>query len=86
MSILGILIVGLFSGFLAGKIVTGHGFGVIGDIIIGIVGAFVGNFFFSNTGFQNGSLTAAVLTSTCGSIVFLLIAGFIRAVTFPRKT
>ena len=41
-SLIVILIVGLIAGWLAGKIMRGSGFGIIGDIIIGIIGAFIG--------------------------------------------
>jgi uncharacterized membrane protein YeaQ/YmgE (transglycosylase-associated protein family) len=41
-SLIVILIVGLVAGWLAGKLVTGGGFGIIGDIIVGIIGALIG--------------------------------------------
>jgi uncharacterized membrane protein YeaQ/YmgE (transglycosylase-associated protein family) len=75
MSILAFILVGLFSGFLAGKIVEGHGFGTLGDIVVGIVGAFVGGFVFTNSGIHDGSLIGAVVTSTLGAIIFLVVAG-----------
>ena len=44
MNIIAFLLVGLIAGYLAGKIVEGHGFGTLGDIVVGIVGAFIGGF------------------------------------------
>jgi len=84
MNIFAFLLVGLCSGFLAGKIIEGHGFGALGDIIIGIVGAFIGGFFFTNSGFYNGSFIGAVITSTVGAMAFLLVAGLFQTVTRPR--
>jgi uncharacterized membrane protein YeaQ/YmgE (transglycosylase-associated protein family) len=45
-SLIVILIVGLVAGWLAGKIVRGGGFGLIGDIIVGVIGAFIGRWLF----------------------------------------
>jgi uncharacterized membrane protein YeaQ/YmgE (transglycosylase-associated protein family) len=47
MTILGWLLLGLIAGFLASMVMRGGGFGLIGDIIVGIVGAFIGGFLFS---------------------------------------
>ncbi|MFN8512119.1 MAG: hypothetical protein U0232_23505 [Thermomicrobiales bacterium] len=46
MTILGWLLLGLIAGFLASMVMRGGGFGIIGDIIVGIVGAFIGGFLF----------------------------------------
>ncbi|MCP1747826.1 putative membrane protein YeaQ/YmgE (transglycosylase-associated protein family) [Bradyrhizobium japonicum] len=50
-----ILFVGLIAGWLAGKIVRGAGFGIIGDIVIGIAGAFVASFLFPKLGIHLGT-------------------------------
>ena len=47
MGILAWLVLGLIAGFLASVVMRGGGYGVIGDIIVGIVGAFIGGFVFS---------------------------------------
>src|ERR687890_517874 len=47
MTILGWLLLGLIAGFLASMVMRGGGFGIIGDIIVGIIGAFIGGFLFS---------------------------------------
>jgi uncharacterized membrane protein YeaQ/YmgE (transglycosylase-associated protein family) len=46
-SLLVILVVGIVAGWLAGKIVRGSGFGLIGDLIVGIIGAFIGRWLFA---------------------------------------
>jgi uncharacterized membrane protein YeaQ/YmgE (transglycosylase-associated protein family) len=45
MSLLVFLLVGLVAGWLAGKLVKGGGFGLVGDLVVGVIGAFVGGFF-----------------------------------------
>jgi uncharacterized membrane protein YeaQ/YmgE (transglycosylase-associated protein family) len=52
-SLLIILVVGLIAGWLAGQIVQGTGFGIVGDIIIGVVGAFIGSWLLLNSVFTS---------------------------------
>ena len=54
-SLLIILVVGLIAGWLAGQIVQGTGFGLIGDLIIGVVGAFIGGWLLPQLGIHLGS-------------------------------
>jgi uncharacterized membrane protein YeaQ/YmgE (transglycosylase-associated protein family) len=74
-----ILFVGLVAGWLAGKIVRGTGFGIIGDIIVGIAGAFVASWLFPKLGFQVGTgLVREIIDSAIGAIILLLIVRLIR--------
>jgi uncharacterized membrane protein YeaQ/YmgE (transglycosylase-associated protein family) len=74
-----ILFVGLVAGWLAGKIVRGTGFGIIGDIIIGIAGAFVASWLFPKLGIAIGTgLVREIIYSAIGAIVLLLIGRLIR--------
>ena len=54
-SILVILVVGIVAGWLAGKIVRGTGFGLIGDLLVGIAGAFVAGWLFPRLGIHLGT-------------------------------
>ncbi len=73
-SLLVILIVGIVAGFLAGKIVRGYGFGLVGDLVIGIVGAFIGNWLLPRLHVSLGSgLIAEIAAATLGAIVLLLL-------------
>jgi uncharacterized membrane protein YeaQ/YmgE (transglycosylase-associated protein family) len=79
-SILVILFVGLVAGWLAGKVVRGTGFGIIGDIIVGIAGAFVASWLFPKLGIQLGTgLVREILYSAIGAIVLLLIVRLLRS-------
>ncbi|SEF00647.1 hypothetical protein SAMN05444161_9093 [Rhizobiales bacterium GAS191] len=50
-SLIVVLIVGLVAGWLAGQIVRGTGFGLIGDLVVGIIGAFIGDWLLPNSAF-----------------------------------
>jgi uncharacterized membrane protein YeaQ/YmgE (transglycosylase-associated protein family) len=78
-SILVILFVGLIAGWLAGKIVRGTGFGIIGDILVGIAGALVATFLFPRLGLHLGSgLVSEIIYSAIGAVVLLLIVRLVR--------
>ena len=72
--ILVILLVGLVAGWLAGKIVRGAGFGIIGDIAIGIVGAFIAAWLLPKLHIALGTgLVREIINATIGAVVLLLI-------------
>ena len=78
-SIVVILLVGLVAGWLAGKIVQGTGFGLIGDIAIGIVGAFIASWLLPRLGIGLGvGLVRAIINSTIGAVLLLLIIRLVR--------
>ncbi|MBI5323641.1 GlsB/YeaQ/YmgE family stress response membrane protein [Bradyrhizobium sp.] len=77
--ILVILFVGLVAGWLAGKIVRGTGFGIIGDILVGIAGALVASFLFPKLGIRLGSgLVAEIIQSAIGAVLLLLVVRLVR--------
>jgi uncharacterized membrane protein YeaQ/YmgE (transglycosylase-associated protein family) len=76
-SLLTLLIVGLIAGWITGNVTRGSGFGLIGDIAIGIIGAFFGTWLLAMFGiFIGGRLIAAIINATIGAIVLLAIIGF----------
>jgi len=78
-SIIVILFVGLVAGWLAGQIVRGTGFGILGDIVVGIVGAFIASLLFPRLGFHLGSgLVSEIIYSAIGAIILLLIVRLVR--------
>ena len=75
--ILVILLVGLVAGWLAGRIVDGGGFGLIGDIAIGIVGALIGSWLLPRLGIHIASgITSAIIVATIGAVLLLFIVRF----------
>ena len=79
-SLLVILFVGLVAGWLAGLLVRGTGFGLIGDLVIGIIGAFIGSWLWGQLHLPTiGNFWInAIVISTAGAIVLLLILRLIR--------
>ena len=79
MDLLTWIIVGLVAGVLA-SLVVGGGFGIIGDIIIGIVGAFVGGWIFSKLGVDApwGGLAGTIFVAFIGAVVLLFLLRLIR--------
>jgi uncharacterized membrane protein YeaQ/YmgE (transglycosylase-associated protein family) len=73
MHIVWFLLVGLVAGWLAGKLMKGSGFGVVGDIVIGVIGAFIGGFLFRLVGISAGGTIGSIIVATIGAIVLLLI-------------
>jgi len=80
-SILVILVVGIIAGWLAGKIVRGTGFGLIGDLVVGIAGAFVAAWLFPKLGIHLGTgIIEEIIYSALGAIILLLVVRLIRGV------
>jgi uncharacterized membrane protein YeaQ/YmgE (transglycosylase-associated protein family) len=78
-SIIIMLIVGAIAGWLAGQIVRGFGFGLLWNIILGIVGAFIGVWLLRQLGFMPFSgFIGSIVNAVIGAVVLLVIVGFIR--------
>ena len=78
-SLLVILFVGLVAGWLAGQIVRGTGFGIIGDLIVGILGAFVGSWLLPQLGIHLGiGVISAIINATIGAVLLLLVVRLVR--------
>jgi uncharacterized membrane protein YeaQ/YmgE (transglycosylase-associated protein family) len=79
-SLIVILVVGLIAGWLAGQIMKGSGYGIIGDIIVGIVGAFIGSWLWGalHLPVLGGFWINAIVISTVGALVLLFILRLIK--------
>jgi uncharacterized membrane protein YeaQ/YmgE (transglycosylase-associated protein family) len=78
-AILIILIIGAVAGWLAGQIVRGMGFGLIGNIVVGIVGAFIAGWLLPRIGIViGGGMLGSIINATIGAVVLLVIIGLIR--------
>jgi uncharacterized membrane protein YeaQ/YmgE (transglycosylase-associated protein family) len=81
-SLIILLIVGAIAGWLAGIIVKGYGFGLVGNIIVGVVGAFIGGWLFPSLGLWDlPGIVGVIVSATLGAIILLVIIGLIRRVT-----
>jgi uncharacterized membrane protein YeaQ/YmgE (transglycosylase-associated protein family) len=73
-SVIAMLIVGAIAGWLAGKLVKGHGFGLAGNIVVGIVGALLAGFIFPRLGLgPAGGTFTAIIHSTIGAVILLVL-------------
>ena len=73
-SLIVILLVGLVAGWLAGQILRGIGFGLIGDLVIGIAGAFIGDWLLPQLNVHVGiGIVAAIVNATIGALILLVI-------------
>lgn len=78
MSWIAFLIVGLIAGWLAGMIMRGGGMGIIGDIVVGVIGAVIGGYLFSALGVNSGeSWIGWILTALVGSVILLFIVNLV---------
>jgi len=68
------LLVGLVAGWLAGKIARGRGFGCITDIILGLVGSFIGGWIFTKVGIFGGGFWYSLAAATLGAVILVAIA------------
>lgn len=74
MGLLVFLFIGLIAGFLAGKVVRGRGFGLIGDLIVGVIGAYLGRFVFGILGIaSNGGLLGSIVVATIGAVILVVL-------------
>ena len=77
-SILAWIIIGAIAGWLAGVLVKGYGFGLVGNIIIGILGAGLAGLLAPRLGLYTESLLGNIVAATLGALVLLLIVGLVR--------
>jgi uncharacterized membrane protein YeaQ/YmgE (transglycosylase-associated protein family) len=81
MTILSWIVVGLIAGFLAGVVVKGGGFGLIGDIIVGVVGGLLGGWISVNLlhfGDMTGINLESILIAFVGAVILLIVLRLIR--------
>lgn len=87
MEILMWIIVGLVAGVLASVVVGGIGYGLVGDILVGIVGAFVGSWLFREAGWHSpvGGLPGTIFVAFIGAVLLLFVVRVIRSATVRRR-
>lgn len=73
MDIVSFLLIGVISGWLAGLIMKGHGFGMLVDLIVGIVGAVLGGFMLNIMGVYAYGFIGSIIMSVIGAVAFLFV-------------
>jgi uncharacterized membrane protein YeaQ/YmgE (transglycosylase-associated protein family) len=79
-SLIVFLIIGAIAGWLAGLIVKGYGFGLLGNIVVGIVGAFIAGWLFPALGVSLGTgIVAAIIHAVIGAVILLLLIRLVKS-------
>ena len=76
-SIIIMLVIGAVAGWLAGQIFTGSGFGLIGNIIVGVLGAIIAGFFLPRL-FSFDTIVGAIISAAIGAIILLFIVSLLK--------
>lgn len=72
------LLIGAVAGWLAGVIMKRGGFGIIGNVVIGIIGAIIGGYLFGMLGITAGGIIGSIVTATVGAIVLLYLVKLLK--------
>ena len=79
MDLLWFLIIGAIAGWLAGQFMKGSGFGLLGDIIVGVIGAFLGGWLFGKLGiFPGGGLLGSLIVAFIGACILIWLTRLIK--------
>jgi uncharacterized membrane protein YeaQ/YmgE (transglycosylase-associated protein family) len=79
MELLWFILIGLAAGWLAGQFMKGGGYGVLGDILLGVVGAVVGGSLFHQLGLSaGGGLIGALIVATIGAVLVLFLVRMVK--------
>ena len=79
-SLIWFLLIGLVAGWLAGKVMRGGGYGIVGDMIVGVIGAFIGGWLFGVLGIGIGGLIGSLVTAFVGAVILIALLRMIRRV------
>jgi uncharacterized membrane protein YeaQ/YmgE (transglycosylase-associated protein family) len=78
MSLIAWLIIGTIAGWLGGKLMRGGGFGLLGNLVVGIVGAVLGGWVFGLLGITAGGWIGSLVTATAGAVILLFLIGLAK--------
>lgn len=81
MTFLWFILIGLCAGWLAGRLMRGGGFGLVGDIVVGVVGSVLGGFLFGKLGISvAGGVLGSLIVATVGAIVLIYLLRLIKRI------
>lgn len=76
--LLWVIVIGILAGWIAGKLMRGSGFGLLGDLIVGVVGSLLGNFIFGLLGLGAYGLIGRLLVAVIGALFLLWLIRLIK--------
>ena len=71
-------IIGIIAGWLAGQLMKGRGFGLVGNLVVGVLGAVIGGWLAGQLGIGATGLVGALLVATAGAVVLLAVVGALK--------
>lgn len=77
-SLIWFLLIGLIAGWLAGQLMRGGGYGIVGDMIVGVIGALIGGWLFGVLGIGIGGLIGSIITAFVGAVILIALLRLIR--------
>lgn len=84
MSVIWYIIIGIVSGFIAGKIMRGGGFGLLINLLVGIIGGLLGGWVFGLLGIATGGILGSLITSVVGAVLLFMDCIFIQKASERR--
>jgi len=72
------LVIGVVAGFLAGKIMKGAGFGLVGDLVVGVIGSFIGVWVFGLLDIAPGTIVGLLVASVVGALLLLFVLRLVK--------
>jgi uncharacterized membrane protein YeaQ/YmgE (transglycosylase-associated protein family) len=72
------VLIGIAAGWLAGQFMKGGGYGLVGDLIVGVIGALLGGFLLGLLGISAGGLLGSLVTATVGAVVLIALLRAIK--------
>jgi uncharacterized membrane protein YeaQ/YmgE (transglycosylase-associated protein family) len=73
------LLIGAIAGWLAGQIISGYGFGLVGNIVVGVLGAILGGYLLGgHLSITDSWIVNAIVTATVGALILLFLIGLVR--------
>lgn len=85
MSFIWFIVIGAIAGWLAGQFMKGNGFGLFGDIIVGVIGAFIGGYLFRAVGVELGGLIGSLVVAFVGAVLLLFVVRLFTGRRAGRK-
>ena len=73
------IVIGILAGFLAGKIMRGRGYGVLMDLLLGIVGSILGGMVFGLLGLNSSGIVGQLVVATAGAVLLIYIVRRLRS-------
>jgi len=70
--------VGILAGFLAGHIMKGRGFGLLGDLIVGVIGSFIGVWLFGQLGISSAGILGLLIAAIIGALILLFLIRLVK--------